>query len=393
MVVVYYSTEYTLFWLLEICYSSNSSCFGFRISFINSMKNLEQRISALLKAANNWFQNNNYYLMDAIDRTVQEGYFSFPDVKFALQAARKSINRTALVEWAEKVGLNDEKDERGQNVLCLHAGNIPLVGFQDAFSTLLSGARYVGKISRKDPYLLPTFLNEVKKTAVWSDVDVQWVHRIDDLEGMLSNAVIFAGSEESVPGVMDSINKYNLATDETRYLIRTKHFSMAYIDRQDERTMQDLVEAIFRYGGKGCRSVAIVVAPYSLDSIKCDLTDYVESFWLDNPQHKNPPPKLKQTYAYNKGIERPQAWLDDFLVQEEGLEFDQDFICYWVVGDESTAAEIAKQYEKELQSVFVPHPDVSIPGFTGRTEFLPDAQKPPIYWKPDGIDTVKWLVN
>lgn len=357
------------------------------------MKNLENRISALLTAVDNWFQNDNYYLMDAIDRTVQEGYFSFPDVKFALQALRENINRTALEEWAEEAGLSDKHDARGQTVLCLHAGNIPLVGFQDAFSTLLSGAQYVGKISRKDPYLLPTFLNEVKKSGAWSDVDAQWVHRIDDLEGMLNNAVIFAGSEESVPGVMESIEKYNLADDKTRYLIRTAHFSMAYIDRRDERTMQDLVEAVFRYGGKGCRSVAVVVAPFSLDSVKCEFTDYIEAFWLRNPQYQKPPPKLKQQFAYNKAVERPQAWLDNFLLQEGGLELDQDFICYWVRGDETATAEIAEKHEEKLQSVFVPHPDVTIPGFTERTEFLSDAQKPPINWKPDGKDTVEWLIN
>lgn len=357
------------------------------------MQNLEHRISALLEAVDSWFRNDNYYLLDAIDRTVREGYFAFHDVRYALQALKKSINRTALEEWADRAGLDDENDARGQTVLCLHAGNLPLVGFQDAFSTLLSGAKYAGKISRKDPYLLPTFLNEAKKTAVWSDIDVQWVHRIDDLEGLMNDAVIFAGSEESVPGVMDSIDKYNLATDQTRYLIRTAHFSIACIDRKDERTMKDLADAIFRYGGKGCRSVAVVVAPWPLDIIKCDLTDYAESFWLENPQFQKPPPVLKQQFAYNRAIERPQAWLEDFLLQEGGLEFDRDFICYWVQGDEATAAEIAGQHSDEIQSVYISHPDMEIPGFEKRTEYLSDAQQPPINWKPDGIDTVEWLIN
>jgi len=357
------------------------------------MIDIEPRIETLLEATDNWLSNDNHYLMDAIDRTVQEGYFSFPDVKFALNVIRESINRTALEEWTERVGLNEDSSAEGQNVLCLHAGNIPLVGFQDAFGTLLSGARYTGKISRKDPYLLPTFLNEVKKTALWTDRDVQWTHRLDDFEDMQHDAAIFAGSESSVPGVKQAIQEFNLAKRDARYLIRTAHFSMAYIDRKDERTMQDLTEAIFRYGGKGCRSVAVVVAPYSLDSIKCELTDYIESFWLENPQHGKPAPQLKQQFAYNKAIGRPQAWLDNFLLQEGGLELDQDFICYWVKGDESTVADLVSQYNGDLQSIYIPHPDIKIPGYEQRIEYLSDAQQPPISWQPDGVDTLEWLCS
>ncbi len=357
------------------------------------MANINLRIETLLEATQNWLSNDNHYLMDAIDKTVQEGYFVFHDVKHALNAIKKSINKTALEEWAERVGLKDEQVTERQNVLCLHAGNLPLVGFQDAFATLLSGARYTGKISRKDPYLLPTFLNEVKKTEIWSDVDVQWTHRLDDFEGMQNDVVIFAGSEESVPGVMKSIEKHSLATDETRYLIRTAHFSMAYVDRQDKRTMKDLTEGIFRYGGMGCRSVAVVVSPFSLDEIKCEFTDYIESFWLDNPQHKKPAPKLKQQFAYNKAIKRSQAWLDDFLLQEGGLGMDQDFVCYWVQGDEEKLSELADQFGDALQSIYIPHPDIEIPGQESRIEYLSDAQQPPISWKPDGVDTLEWLIE
>lgn len=366
--------------------------------------NTETRISILLKAIDNWLRSDNSYLKEAIDRTVSEGYFSFPDVKHAVLALKDNLGEEALSVWAERSGLNEsDRDATGKNVLCLHAGNLPLVGFQDVLAVLLSGARYTGKISRKDPYLLPTFLNEVKKTAGWSDVDVQWSHRLDDLEGMQNDMILFAGSEESVPAVKEAIEAYHLSKPDTHFLIRTAHFSLAYLDSKDKKTMEDLVEAIFRYGGKGCRSVAVVVSPYSLDSIKCELTDYIEAFWLDNPQHQKPSPGLKYRFAYNKAIERPQAWLDDFLLQEGGLELDQDFICYWVQGDEQKAAALAGDFGDQLQSVYITHPDVTIPTppeprstasrFKQNIEFLSDAQRPPMFWKPDGVDVLQWLVK
>jgi len=357
------------------------------------MNDIQQRIDTLVEVIENWLCEDNHHLQDAIDRTVREGYFSFEDIQYAIDAIKESISQTDLEQWVKEVGLANHSGHQRKNVLCLHAGNLPLVGFQDAFATLLSGARYTGKISRKDPYLLPTFLNEVKKTAQWSDMDVQWTHRLDDFEDMPHDAILFAGSESSVPGVKEAIRKHHLATDDVRYLIRTAHFSIAYLDRKDDQLLQYLTEAMLRYGGKGCRSVAVVVSPFSLDEVKAGLTDHVKSFWLDNPQHKVPPPKLKQQFAYNKAIERDQHWMDYFLLQEGGLELDQDFVCYWQQGEESTVAELANAYKDEIQSIYVPENNIEIPGWEQRTEILADAQQPPVSWKPDGIDTLHWILT
>ncbi|SMO85165.1 acyl-CoA reductase [Fodinibius sediminis] len=357
------------------------------------MGHIRERIDTLIEVLNHWLRSDNDYLMDAIDRTAREGYFSFEDVKHAVGTLKSSISRKALHEWIDQSGMRDDQDATGQNVLCLHAGNLPLVGFQDALATLLSGARYTGKISRKDPYLLPTFLNEVKKTRLWTDRDVQWTHRLDDFEGMPHDAIVFAGSESSVPDVKKAIGQYQLAAGDVRFLIRTAHFSLAYLDRKRAADMQALVESIFRYGGKGCRSVAIVVSPFSLDELKDELRNYIKDFWLDNPQHQCPRPKLRYQYAYNRGIERSQLWLKYFLLQEGGLEFDQDFTCYWLQGDGTTAREIADQYGPQLQSLFVTHPGVRLAGMEQKKELLSNAQQPPISWKPDGVDTLTWLAE
>lgn len=355
------------------------------------MSDIQKRINMLFEATQNWLSDDNLYLKDAIDQTVREGYFSFEDVNFAIDTIKKSVSRSGLEAWVDRAGLDEESNYSGKNVLCLHAGNVPLVGFQDAFATLLSGARYTGKISRKDPYLLPTFLNEVKKTSMWSDIDVQWTHRLDDFEGMQHDAVIFAGSESSVPGVNEAIEKLSLAHENTRLLIRTAHFSMAYLDTKDEQALEDLTEAIFRYGGMGCRSVAVVVSPFRIGEIREELVEKVKQFWFDNPQHQYPFPKLKQQFAYNEAIERPQLWLEYFLLQEEGLELDQDFICYWVPGDESTVVSLAEQFDGQLQSVYVTDSESAIDGLEQQVEVLQNAQQPSISWRPDGVDTLVWL--
>ncbi|HLR76831.1 MAG TPA: acyl-CoA reductase [Balneolaceae bacterium] len=357
------------------------------------MSKLQTRIDTLLEVAELWLSNDNQYLMRAAGQTVEEGFFAEHDVKFALQAIKKSINRKGLEKWVKRAGLDDKNDARRKNVLCLHAGNLPLVGFQNAFAALLSGARYTGKISRKDPYLLPSFLNEIRKTAIWNNRNVQWSHRLADLEGMQNDAILFAGSDQSVPGVRKAVKELNLSSSKTRFLIRIAHFSIAYLDRRDKKTLKNLTEAIFRYGGKGCRSTAVVVSPIGLERLRNDLTIYAQSFFQQNPQHFKPAPRLRQQFAYNKAIGRNQIWLDNFLLQEGGLEFDQDFICYWVKGETSAVDKIAKRHDKMLQSVYTTRPYIEIPGFDGQIEDLADAQQPPIDWKPDGTDILEWLIK
>ncbi len=276
------------------------------------MSEVQKRIETLSKVADTWLSDDNEHLLRAVHNTVEENYFSFEDVQFALKSLRNTFTQDAMEQWVKQAGVSEDDGVESKNILCLHAGNLPLVGFQDVLAVLLSGAKYTGKISRKDPYLLSTFLNEVKKTEVWSAVDVQWSHRLDDFEDMRSDKVLFAGSQRSVPGVKQAIRNLNMETSETKYLIRTAHFSLAYFDQDEEEHFHKLAEAILRYGGQGCRSVAVIVSPFAFESIAGKLRTACEQFLSENPQHKQPEAKLNQRYAYNTAIERSQFFLNDF---------------------------------------------------------------------------------
>lgn len=357
------------------------------------MSKPEKRLSQIIESIDRWLAKDNKYLQKAIDRTVENGYFSFEDVRHSIQVLNKELTRENLVEWGEEAGMF-EQDGLQDNVLCLHAGNLPLAGFQNALATLMSGGRYTGKISKKDPYLLPTFLNEVKKTELWSDRDVQWVHELEDLNMMLCDAVLFAGSRESVPKVKKKIKELKMEKHDTRYLVRTAHFSMTYMQEPDSESLDHLTEAVLRYGGKGCRSVAVVVSPASLEQFKEPLKEKAEEYWKTNPQHEQPGGFLEHRYAFNESIERDQLWLEDFLYQEEGFEFDHDFILYWKQGDQKQAAELAEEWGRQLQSIYVPDDsDITLDGVEKPVEPLSAAQSPPINWKPDGVDTLSWLLQ
>lgn len=351
------------------------------------MENLNRHIKKIDGTLRKWLRSDNQNLKNAIDRTVSEGFFSFEDIKHQIRHLRNSVNEETLAFWAKnsKLKHNSLKDQR---VLCLHAGNLPLVGFQDMLAVLMTGGQYFGKISRKDPYLLPTFLELIKETESFKNID--WSTDINHFKNLDADAVLFAGSKTSASEVKNKLNRMDAISKNTPLLIRTAHFSIAFIRDNSKKTMEDLTEAVFRYGGNGCRSVAIVIAPFHLNSQKCEFTDYIELFWMKNPQHNQPEASLFQRYAYNKAVGIEQAWLDHFLVEEYESNPNDSFILKWIKGDIEDAERVIEKYSNGLQSVYSSSQDDKF--IANRlVEPLSQAQLPPIWWKPDQIDTIDWL--
>lgn len=343
----------------------------------------KEHITNVAEATKAWLQPDNLSLKKAIEKTVEEGLFSFEDIKFQIRTLKQKVDSGQVEEWAKRANLSGEKNSTGQKVLCLHAGNLPLVGFQDALGTILSGADYYGKLSRKDPYLLSSFLKMIYEAGL--DNQIKYSTELDNFKELQADKILFAGSEESVDPVKEKLFKLNAVNDNTEFVIRTAKFSIAYLDNEDPDTLRDMIEAVFRYGGKGCRSVAVIVSPFSLSQVKCHFTDYVEEFWLNNPQLKKPKENLAYQFAFNKAIERDQAWLDDFLVQETDDFPDQEFVLNWVMGDHEKVKELRSRFGNSVQTVY--RTGESIDGI--KTEFLSNAQTPDLWWEPDGIGVIE----
>ena len=332
-----------------------------------------------------WLDPGNSELMLAIDRSVNEGLFGLEDIKYQVRWLKRSVTGKSLADWANSSGA--ETPPESKNILCLHAGNLPLVGLQDLLAVVISGHSYIGKVSRKDPYLLPTFCTQLVKQGLIEPGS--WSADLTDFKSRKADAMVFAGSGSSVDGIFKRLEELKIADRSVPSLIRTAHFSIAHIEDSEPDTMRDLVDAIFRYDGQGCRSVAMVVAPFSLNSQKCHFTDYVEEHLLKSPFHRKAPQSLYQRYAYNRATEIEAAWLDQFMIEETEMKPSEPHILHWVKGERDKTTELAKRYTDGLQAVYVTSPDVKIEGI--EAELLSDAQRPPINWKPDGVDTIEWL--
>lgn len=266
-----------------------------------------------------------------------------------------------------------------------------MVGIQDLLAVMMTGGRYIGKFSKKDPYLLKSLIDKLIEHGIGEDS----VHEtnLESLTGLSADSVLFAGSENSAQIVEKKLHDLGIINTDTPLLIRTAHFSVAWIHDQYPETMRQLIHAVFRYAGKGCRSVAMVVAPFTFTSNSCNFTDYVESFWVKNPQKEKPPESLYHRYAMNKAVGISQIWLDDFLIEEDHKKPDHNFVLQWVVGGKDELRDIIRMNKSGLQSIYSTDRYIGIKVENRVIESLDEAQNPPIWWRPDGIDTISWLQN
>lgn len=346
------------------------------------MQAVNEHIKRVEKLTQEWLRPDNRLLQKMIEKTLSERLFSFSDIKFQIRALKQNIDAGQISRWADRAGISEMKNNFNKKILCLHAGNLPLVGFQDALGMILSGADYHGKLSRKDPYLLRSYLRYMEQAGLKNKI--YYSTNLDDFEYIRAEKAFFAGAESSVEPVKNLALKIGAVTEKVQWVIRSAKFSMAWLPDDSPQSMQDLTEAVFRYGGQGCRSVAVVVSPMRLRDVQCELQDYIESFWLKNPQHKKPLPVLEYQFALNKAVGREQAWMQDFLIQETRDCPELDFCLNWVTGNTDTVKELAESFGGALQNIYTP--GIKIEGL--KTEFLSKAQTPDLWWPPDGLDVI-----
>ncbi len=62
---------------------------------------IEKKIDELQSAVDEWLSKDNYRLREAIDKTVNEGLFSFEDIKYQLLTLKKTLKKEEFKRWIE----------------------------------------------------------------------------------------------------------------------------------------------------------------------------------------------------------------------------------------------------------------------------------------------------
>lgn len=210
------------------------------------------------------------------------GWYTSEQVYFSIQSWAKALTQENLDQWTSSY---DFTTNESKTIALILAGNIPLVGFHDFISVLISGHNVLVKTSSDDQHLLP-FLAKYLIT-----VEPQLANKINFVEGKLEgfDAVIATGSNNTA-------RYFEFYFKDKPSIIRKNRNSVAVLNGQE--TKEQLIalgEDIFRYFGLGCRNVSKLFVPkgYSFDTFFEAIFEYQEVIHYE---------KYANNYDYNKAV-------------------------------------------------------------------------------------------
>lgn len=305
---------------------------------------------------------------------IYNPWFTEKNVTQAVEAIANSLLPEKIEKW-----VNQYPDLQKQNSLkrigVITAGNIPLVGFHDFITVLLSGNIFAGKLSSKDNRLLK-FIAEYLIS-----LDSDFNQRINFTEDKLENfdAVIATGSNNTARYFEYYFGKYP-------NIIRKNRNSVAVLNgNESAEEIQQLANDFFSYFGLGCRNVSKIFLPkdYCFDLFFENIKDY--SFIYSHNKYAN-------NYDYNKSVylmNQIQHFDNGFVIvkEDEGLSSPIGVIYFQYYDDINKVNEYLQLNSDQIQCV------VSKPGLVNEAIPFGKAQQPELWDYADNVDTMKFLLN
>ena len=314
----------------------------------------------------------NELFFDAFDMQLKRaknynGWFTEDNILFAFESWSKLLTKNELNNWTSNYTLNNSK----KNIAIIMAGNIPLVGFHDFLSVLISGHSITVKQSSNDKH----FLSLIAKYL--EHVEPSFNNKITFTEEKLTNfdAAIATGSNNTARYFEYYFGKYP-------NIIRKNRNSIAVLTgNETEDELKGLGEDIFRYFGLGCRSVSKIFVPkgYNFDQLFGGIYGY-----HDIINYK----KYQNNYDYNKTV----YLMSEFKLLENGFLMLKEDTSY-----SSPIASLFYEYYEDinqLQRKLYEDADsiqcVVSNSLENAVQFG-QTQQPSLTDYADGVDTLEFL--
>ena len=342
-------------------------------------------IKAIARVAEAWQDPAHPPRAEAAEQTLRApNRFTEEALAFAVNQQMNLLRTEAMEAWMAGRAVAEPRV-----VGVLNAGNIPMVGLQDFLAVVLMGHRYLGTVSSKSPALLPAFVDAVQKEvaslpARFVSVEALWAQ---------AEALIATGSEETRAWAEAQREQHGIPA--ARCLLRGHRYAVAVIDGLETEAERDgLAEDALLHEGLGCRNVALIFAPKNLEP-----DAYLESFAAFRgvfPTHPETPGALSMQQAFLEALDLPHAYGDglEFLLSKGEPDVQGPAHLRWVEYDDvAEVADWLTRHRDDLQLVVAraavaAHLPATLP-------LAPpgEAQRPPLDWHPDGIDTVAFLAS
>lgn len=296
-------------------------------------------------------------------------WFTPENIRMAIKAIARELTYDNLLKWTISYPALNEKT-KSNRIIVIMAGNIPLVGFHDFLSVLITGNNIIVKTSSKDSDLIH-FIGDIL-----ADINPGFKSKIEFTEGTISgfDKVIATGSDNSSRYFEYYFGKYPS-------IIRKNRNSVAILKgNETEDELASLGNDVFSYFGLGCRNISKVYV-----HLNYDFSQMIDSWshFARIIEHS----KYANNYDFNKAV---------FRVNREKF-LDTGFIL--LKESESISSPVAVlhfEYYKSVEEVIsdLEKNKDKIQCITGR-DYIPfgTAQSPALWDYADGIDTIEFLLK
>jgi hypothetical protein len=337
------------------------------------MLSLKERIELLVQLGE-YLEREEPALTDIMLKSShQNGWFTIQNYRKALQQIRENfLKKGLLTDWAVLYSIPIYQHHI-QTIGLVMAGNIPLVGFHDMLSVVLSGHKALIKLSEKDSLLMPHLLDwMVSQVPQFSN---SW-EITDRLHGL--DAVIATGSNNSARYFHAYFGKYP-------HLIRANRSGIAVLNGSElPEDLHQLGEDIFSYFGLGCRNVSKIYVPHGYDFVP--LLSALDKYKWIMDHHK-----YCNNYEYQYAIlllNKVDFYQGEtvLLVENESYYSPVGTINYQFYDSDTALQSSLESNRSSIQCLIA---KVSIPGW--ETLKPGSSQCPSLTDYADGADTMAFL--
>ncbi|MEX1192323.1 MAG: acyl-CoA reductase [Brumimicrobium sp.] len=296
---------------------------------------------------------------------AHNGWFTEESVRLSLYHLGKRLNEKELSSWLE----NTEFTNKPKNVGIIMAGNLPLVGFHDFLSVLMTGHNAIVKMSSDDNRLLPQLIEILEELQPELTNKIKLVDRLNNID-----AVIATGNNNSAR----YFEKY---FGHLPNIIRKNRTSLAVLKGDESKDdLKALGKDIFTYFGMGCRNVSQLLIPkdFNMDHFFEAIIDFGEV--VNHHKYANNYDYHKAIYLMNQEKIIENGFV---LTKEEGSLFAPvSVLLYHRYKSTDEVDDFIEQHENQIQVV------------VGK-DYTPfgKAQSPKLDDYADGVNTLDFLTN
>jgi hypothetical protein len=313
------------------------------------------------------------YEIEEFEKTIDTTFHFNPwftpgNIRKALSGLVFMLNKEKLSSWIEMYPNMNFNPKTPKRVGIVMAGNIPLVGFHDLLSVLISGNHAVVKLSSSDNRLWPPLFD------ILYAINSEYRNRITIVEDRLKDfdAVVATGSNNTARYFDYYFGKYP-------NIIRKNRNGVSVISgNESKEELKGLANDIFDFFGLGCRNVSKIFVPevYELDKIFEQL--YSHHDIINHHKYAN-------NFDYNRTVmmlNKDNILENGFVIFKNAMEIASPLACvfYERYSDPQLLKKELELRKDEIQCIVS---SKAIP--------FGHSQKPELWDYADGVDTMAFL--